>query len=125
MGTHKMIVSSPPFQMGQKLWGLLSRGPSATCQSCHPMTDGEIHPLDKSGVQPSREAHSLQGGFESGACSKAHYMRDPHQLTPTVAFFHLTVYQPCCYSPLAHFPLSAAHLKPLSKMGRQSIEIQI
>jgi len=27
-----MIVSSPPFQMGQKLWGLLSRGPCATCQ---------------------------------------------------------------------------------------------
>ena len=53
MGTHKMIVSSPPFQVGQQLWGLLGGGPGATRQRCHPMADGQIDPLDKSGVQSS------------------------------------------------------------------------
>src|SRR5258708_27229012 len=122
---HKMIVGSRPVQMGQKLWGLLSRGPCATCQRCHPMTDGQIHPLDKSGVQPSREAHPLQGDFESGACPKSHYVSDPHQLAPTVAFFHLTVYHPRCYLPLAHFPPSANHLKPLSTIGLQRIHVEL
>lgn len=27
MGTHKMIVSSPPLQMGEQVWALLSCGP--------------------------------------------------------------------------------------------------
>ncbi len=53
MGSHKMIVSSPPLQMGQQVWGLLGCGPRATCQSCYPMTDRQIHPLDKSSVQSS------------------------------------------------------------------------
>jgi hypothetical protein len=30
--------------------------PSAAGQSCHAMTNGQIHPFDESGVQPSREA---------------------------------------------------------------------
>ena len=51
-----MIVGSPPLQMGQQVWGLLGRRPGATSQRGHPVSDGQIHPLDKSGVQPSREA---------------------------------------------------------------------
>ncbi len=76
MGTHKMIVSSPPLQMGQELWGGLRRGSGAACQSCHPMADGQIHPLNKSGVQPSREAQSRPRDLESRLCPKAHHMRD-------------------------------------------------
>ena len=54
-----MVVGSPPFQMGQQLWSLLGRGPGAACQSRHAMADRQIHPLNESCVQPSREAHSL------------------------------------------------------------------
>ena len=60
-----MIVRSPPFQMGQQLWGLLGSGPGAACQRRHAMSHRQIHPLDKSRVQPSREAQSLQGDLES------------------------------------------------------------
>ena len=89
------------------------------------MTDSGIHPLDKSGVQSSRETQSLQGDRESGACLKAHHVRDLHQLAPPVTFFHLTLYQLCCHLPLVHFPASTKHFKPLAKMSRQSIEVQI
>jgi hypothetical protein len=53
-----MIVGSPPLQVGQELWGLLCCGPGVTCQRCHSMADGQIHPLDKSGIQASGEAKS-------------------------------------------------------------------
>ena len=50
--THKMVVCAPPFQIGQKLWGLLSRRPGTACESGHPMTDRQIHPFNKSRVHP-------------------------------------------------------------------------
>ena len=106
MGVHKMIVGSPPFQTGQELWGLLGGGPGAACQRCHSVTYRQIHPLNKSGVQLPREAHPLQGALESGTCSKAYHVRDPHQLAPSVAFLHLTVNQSFHHLPLAYFPLS-------------------
>jgi hypothetical protein len=53
-----MIIGSPPFHVGQQLWGLLSGRPGAACQRCHAMSDGQIHPLDESGVESSREAQS-------------------------------------------------------------------
>ena len=31
--THKVIVRSPPLQMGQEVWGMLGSGPGAACQS--------------------------------------------------------------------------------------------
>jgi hypothetical protein len=34
MGSHKMIVGSPPVRVGQEVWGLLSGGSGATCQLC-------------------------------------------------------------------------------------------
>ncbi len=52
-------------------------------------------------------------------------MRDPHQLAPSVAFLHLAVDQASRHLPLAYFPLSPTHLKPLSKMGRESIKVHI
>ncbi|SRR5258708_7776733 len=119
MGTHKMIVSSPPLEMGQELWGLLGRGPSAACQSCHPMADGQIHSLNKSGVQPSREAQSLQSDLESRLCPKAHHMRDLDQLTLSVTFLYLAVDQARRYLP------STPHFSPPSKMSCQSIEVHI
>jgi hypothetical protein len=76
VGTHKMIICSPPFQVGQQLWGELRRGLSPTCQRCHAMTDREIHPLDKRSVESSREAHPLQGDCEICLCSQAHHLRD-------------------------------------------------
>jgi hypothetical protein len=86
-----MIVGSPPFHVSQELWSELRRSPRATRQRCYPMADGQIHPLDKSGVQPSREAHPLQGVREICLCSQAHHRRDANQLAPLVAFFHLAV----------------------------------
>ena len=57
------------------------------------MSDGQVHPFNKSGVESSRETQSLQVGRESGLCSKPHHVRDPHQLASPVAFFHLVVDQ--------------------------------
>jgi hypothetical protein len=48
--------------------------------------------------------------------SKAHHVRDAHQLASPVPFFHL---------PLTHVPTSTTYLEPVSKMGRQGIEIEI
>jgi len=42
--------------MGQQVWGRLRRRPGATSQRGYSMADGQIHPLNKGGVQPSREA---------------------------------------------------------------------
>ena len=52
MRTDKMIIGSPPLQMGEQGWGLLCRRPGAACKRCHPMTDRQIHPLDERRVQP-------------------------------------------------------------------------
>ncbi len=48
-----MIGSAPPLQLSQELWGLLGRGPRATRQRSYPMADGQIDPLDESGVESS------------------------------------------------------------------------
>jgi hypothetical protein len=58
---HKVIIGAPPFQMGEQLWGLLSRGPGTSRQRGYSMADGQIHPLDESRVQSSRETQFLQG----------------------------------------------------------------
>ena len=55
-GAHKVILRSPPFQLGQKLWGLLCRCPGAASQRGYPMSDRQIHPFDKSGAQPPGKA---------------------------------------------------------------------
>jgi hypothetical protein len=89
------------------------------------MADGQIDPLDESGVESSREAQSLQGGFESVLGSKTHHLRDPYQLAPAVAFFHLTVDKARLHMPPAHVPPSPTYLEPQSKMSRQRIEVQI
>ncbi len=54
--TDKMIVGSPLLQMGEQGWRLLCGGPGAAGKGCYPMADGQIYPLDESGVQSSREA---------------------------------------------------------------------
>ncbi len=54
-----MIVRSPPLEMSEQMWRLLSRSPGATSQRRYAMADGQIHPLNKGGVEPSREAQSL------------------------------------------------------------------
>lgn len=89
------------------------------------MSDRQIDPLDKSGVQSSRETQSLQAGFESGLCSKAHHLCDSNQLAPSVAFLHLAVDQARCHLPLSCFPPLMTRLEPLAKMSRQRREIQI
>jgi hypothetical protein len=52
-------------------------------------------------------------------------VRDPQQLTAPVAFLHLAIGQARCHLPLAHVPPSATHLEPVSKMGREGVEIGI
>ncbi len=117
-----MIVGAPPFQVSQEVWGLLGRGPGATRQRRYSMTGGQIDPLDKSGVQPSREAHPLQSEREICLCPQAHQVRDASELTPPVALFHLAVDQACRHLPLAP---STTSCEPLAKMGREGIEIQV
>jgi hypothetical protein len=52
-------------------------------------------------------------------------MRDPPQLAPLVAFFHLPIDQAHRHLPLACFPPLAIHLEPLSKVSGEGIEVQI
>ena len=120
-----MIIGSPPFHVGQQLWGQLRGRPGAACQSRHAMTNGQIDPLDESGVEPSREAHPLQGEREICLCPQAHHGCDPRQLAPPVAFLHLTVDQARRHLPPTCYPPSLNHLKPLAKMGREGIEVQV
>ena len=120
-----MIVGSPPLEMGEQVWGLLRRSPGATSQRGYSMSDSQIHPLNESGVESSRVTQSLQGNFEICLCPEPHHRRDSHQLATPVAFLHLTVDQLRCHLPSEYFPPSATHLKPVSKMGGQGIEIYI
>jgi hypothetical protein len=41
------------------------------------------------------------------------------------AFLHLTIDQLCSYLPLQEVPASATHLEPVSKMGREGVEVQV
>ncbi len=52
MVAHKVKVGPSPLKMGQQVWRLLRRRPGAAGQRCHSMSDGQIHPLDESDVQP-------------------------------------------------------------------------
>ena len=52
-------------------------------------------------------------------------MRDPNQPAPPVAFLHLAIDQPRCYLPPAPVAPSANHLEPLTKVSRESIEVEI
>ena len=122
---HKVIVRPPPLEMSQQVWGLLCGGPGTSCQSCYAMTDREIHPLNESGIQLSREAHFLQAGLESGLCQEAHHVRDANQLAPPLAFFHLTVDQTIRHLPSTHVASSTAKRQPLTKVGGERIEVQV
>jgi len=50
---HKMVIRTPPLQMGKQVRGLLSRGPGPASQRGYPMANGYIHALNKGGVQPT------------------------------------------------------------------------
>jgi hypothetical protein len=120
-----MVVRSPPLEMGQQLWSLLGSGPGTASERGYSMSDGQIHPLNESRIQSSRETQSPQGACESCLCPKAHHRRDVRQLAPPVAFLHLTVDQFRCHLPPEDLPASATHLEPVSKMGCESIEVQV
>ncbi len=51
------------------------------------MADSQIHPFDKSGVQPTREAQPLQAGRDICLCPQAHHVGHPNQLAPKVSSF--------------------------------------
>jgi hypothetical protein len=86
------------------------------------MTDGQWSPLDESGVEPSCEAQSQQGGLESGLCPKTHHVRDAHELASSGACFHLAVDQVWLHLPAA--PLTT-QLEPLAKVGSEGREGEI
>lgn len=46
-----MIIGVPPLEIGQQVWGLLSRRPGSTSERSYSMSGGQIHSLDKSGVR--------------------------------------------------------------------------
>jgi hypothetical protein len=50
---------------------------------------------------------------------------DTRQLAPPVAFFHLAVDQSRSHLPLKGFAPTTPHLSPVSKMGCESIKVQI
>jgi len=52
-------------------------------------------------------------------------MRDPYQLTSSVAFLHLTVDQTCLHLPLAQVVSSSTQREPLTKVSREGIEVEI
>src|SRR5260370_13953040 len=124
-GGDKMGVGPPPFQMGQQLGGLLRSGPGATSQRGYSMADGQIDPLNKSGVQPPRETQSLQDSFESILCSQSHHLRDPNELAPPVTFLDVAVDQAWSHQPSAHVASSTTKCKPLAKVGGEGIEVQV
>ena len=111
--------------MSQELRGELRGGPGSTRQSRHAVTDGQIHPFDESGVEPSRQAQPLQGGREICLCPQAHHRRNSHELAPPIAFLHLAIDQARRHLPLAHVPPSPTSCEPLAKMGCEGIEVQI
>jgi hypothetical protein len=84
------------------------------------MTDGQIHPLNESGVQSSRETQSLQGDFEICLCPQAHHGRDSRQLAMPVAFLHLTVDQLRCRLPT--FAPSALGDEPQASVQNEQSE---
>jgi hypothetical protein len=74
-----VVIDSPPFQVGQEVWGRLRRGPGSTSQRGYSMTDSQMHPFDKGRVEPSREAKSLQDDGESILGSQTHHVRHSHE----------------------------------------------
>ncbi len=89
------------------------------------MSDGQIQPLNKGGVEPSCQTQSLQGGHEISGGSKAHHVRHANQLSPLVAFLDLTVDQPRRHLPSEDFAPSTSHFSPLAKMSRQRVEVHL
>jgi hypothetical protein len=120
-----VIRGSPPLQIGQQLWGLLSRRPAAARERGYPMADGQIHPLNQSRVQPPREAQSLEGDAEICLCAEPHQVRDVHQLAPPLAFFHLAGDQARRHLPLVHGVPWATHLEPLTEVSREGREGEV
>ncbi|OLB54702.1 MAG: hypothetical protein AUI01_09170 [Ktedonobacter sp. 13_2_20CM_2_56_8] len=53
--TDKMVIRPPPLQVSQQVGSPLRRGPGATSQRCYPLTDGQMHSFNTSGIQPSRK----------------------------------------------------------------------
>ena len=89
------------------------------------ISDGQVHTLDKGGIELSREAYRLQGTCEIFLGPQPHHVRHLNHLPPSVAFFHLAVEQARCHLPPAYLAPSSTHLSPLSKMSREGIKVQI
>ncbi len=120
-----MIVRPPPLEMSKQLWSLLGSGPGTSCERCHAMTDGQVYPFNKGSIQPSREAHPLQGSLESGLGPQAHHVGHPNQLASPVTFLHLAVDQARRHLPSAHIAPATTQREPLAKVGRESREVEI
>jgi hypothetical protein len=102
-----------------------SRWPRCDAPAQLPLSDSQIHPFEKSGVEPSSEAHPRPRDREICLCPEAHHVCNPQQLAPPVAFLYLTIYQLRRYLPLTYLPPSATSLKPVAEMGREGREIHI
>lgn len=89
------------------------------------MPNGQIHALNKSGVQPARKAQPLQGCFKRGICPQAHDVRDLYQLPSLVPFLDLAIDQTRRYLPSVDVSPAMSPFLPLSKMSCQRIEVHI
>ncbi len=123
MKPHKVIIRAPPFQMEQQLGCFLCCRPRPAHQGCHALANGQIDSLDKRRVEPPTQPKPDKGPAPLLRCAAAEHGRNAHQPSALITLLDLPIGQVCGYLPLAH-PLPYARC-PLSKMGRQRVEIEI
>jgi len=110
MGTHKMVVGTPPLQIGQQLRGRLCGGPGPAGQSCPPAFRMVRFTRSIKAVfsRPEKPIPCKEARI-SGLCPEPHYVRDSHQLAPPVDCLHLTIVQIRCYLPSKGFAPTTPH----------------
>ena len=72
MGADEMIVSSPPLDMQEQMFGVLSQGPGLAHQRSDTPADGQIDTLNESGLNERSKAMLLQECIEIFAFARQH-----------------------------------------------------
>ncbi len=64
MGTDEMVVRTPPFDMQEQMFGVLSQRPGLSHQRSNTSTDGQIDPFNESRLDELGKAIQLQERIE-------------------------------------------------------------
>ena len=67
-----MIVRAPPFDMQEQMFGVLSQRPGLAHQGSNTSADGQIDPLNESGLNEGRRVILLQKRIEIFAFAPEH-----------------------------------------------------